>query len=254
MTGLLYLMVIIMWAVVLVPIGLKNYDRKQIEQQLRQVGELPVKWHWAARKPKDERTMAFVRRRRVLMTLLTVLIATSLMALSGQISPAFVLLPLTLLFLFLSAAIRVSKHTIQPRQNLATVVGGDTQPHTAKVAMTDHTQSASPAVDERTWQPVESPIPAYVRAARATPYARNIDANKPWTSNEMLEQLALLREAQIQRQKAAQQRLQQARALSMEQVRKAALGSTAQHQIDHAGNDVSVESADEVAVKRVVNE
>ena len=36
MTGLLYLIVIVMWAVVLVPIWLKSHDRAQVEKGLRE--------------------------------------------------------------------------------------------------------------------------------------------------------------------------------------------------------------------------
>ena len=49
MTGLLYLIVVVMWAVVLVPIWLKSHDRAQVEKGLREEGETTVKWRWQQR-------------------------------------------------------------------------------------------------------------------------------------------------------------------------------------------------------------
>jgi hypothetical protein len=67
MTGLLYLIVIVMWAVVLVPIWLKSHDRTQAEKGLREEGESAIKWRWQQREPMSPRELAFVRRRRVAM-------------------------------------------------------------------------------------------------------------------------------------------------------------------------------------------
>jgi predicted Holliday junction resolvase-like endonuclease len=77
---------------------------------------------------------------------------------------------------------------------------------------------------------VESPIPSYVRAAKATAYPRNLDAQKPYTSAEMLEQAAALREERAKRLRAAQLRIEEARAVSMEKARKAALGAVERKQ------------------------
>jgi hypothetical protein len=48
---------------------------------------------------------------------------------------------------------------------------------------------------EQTWDPVEAPIPSYMRAAKATAIPREIDSTKngPWTAERMLEQAAALR-------------------------------------------------------------
>ena len=76
MTGLLYLIVVVMWAVVLVPIWLKSHDRAQVEKGLREEGEATAKWRWQQREPKSSRQLAFIRRRRAAMTLFTALVAT----------------------------------------------------------------------------------------------------------------------------------------------------------------------------------
>ena len=78
----------------------------------------------------------------------------------------------------------------------------------------------------RTWKPVETPLPAYVTAQRAANYTRAIEADRPWTSQEMLEQAARLQEERSERIKQAQQRLEEARALAMEKARRAALAAS----------------------------
>jgi hypothetical protein len=227
MTGLLYLMVIVMWAVVLVPIWLKKHERSRLEETLREVGELPAKWHWAKRQPRDARTKAFIRRRRTLMALLSALIGSILMSASGAISPILIVVPAGLLIAFISAAFKVTRapqRVVQPRpQHFAAPA-----PQTIVATETAVPTAAQDAT--RTWQPVESPIPSYVRAAKATAYPRNLDAQQPYTSAQMLEQAAALREERAKRLKAAQLRIEEARAVSMEKARKAALGAVERHQ------------------------
>ena len=237
MTGLLYLMVIVMWAVVLVPIWLKSNERSRLEETLREVGELPAKWHWAKRQPRDARTQAFIRRRRTLMTLLSALIGSILMSASGAISPFVIVLPAGLLVAFLSAALKVSR---KPQRIANPLMRTNSASVTAPVATAATVAPAAQAEKSRTWQPVESPIPSYVRAAKATAYPRNLDAQKPYTSAEMLEQAAALREERARRLQAAKLRIEEARAVSMEKARKAALGA--------------VERTEPAAEKRAVNE
>ena len=223
MTGLLYLMVIVMWAVVLVPIWLKSHERSRIEQTLREVGELPAKWHWAKRQPRDVRTQAFIRRRRALMTLLSALIGSILMSASGVISPFLIVLPAGLLVAFLSAALKVNRAPKRVSPAARTQMVATPAPQAA--ISTEAVLPVAHADESRRWQPVESPVPSYVRAAKATAYPRNLDAQKPYTSQEMLEQATALREERSKRLKAAQLRLEEARAVSMEKARKAALGA-----------------------------
>jgi hypothetical protein len=228
MTGLLYLMVIVMWAVVLVPIWLKSHERSRIEQTLREVGELPAKWHWAKRQPRDARTQAFIRRRRALMTLLSALIGSILMSASGVISPLLIVVPAGLLVAFLSAALKVTRapKRVSPAARVQTAA----TPAPQAAIATEAVLPAAHADESRRWQPVESPVPSYVLAAKATAYPRNLDAQKPYTSQEMLEQATALREERSKRLKAAQLRLEEARAVSMEKARKAALGAVERKQ------------------------
>lgn len=226
MTGLLYLIVIAMWGAVLVPIWLKNHDRTKVENSLRETASFPEpKWHWAKRETLDAKQQAYVRRRRVLMVLLSLVIGTSVMSASGNLSPILTVPPVLLLAGFIFAATRVAnaakaKPSVTAQRQQSSTSSPSVVPATAPVnAATDVTQNS------HSWAPVESPVPSYVLAARATEYPRKLDAQKPWTAQEMLEQAAQLRESRALRLKEAQQRLEEARAVALEKARKAALGA-----------------------------
>jgi hypothetical protein len=242
MTGLLYLIVIVMWAVVLVPIWLKNHDRAQVEKGLREEGELSQKWRWQQREEMSPRQQAFVRRRRVLMGLLTVLVASLVATAAGAISAFWIAAPVMLIIGFSVAAAKsgvASQRVVRQVSKPATQTS-----RTAPAAPVHRTEAVAvtPAMTEskRSWTPVETPLPSYVNAAKATAYNRVLDSEKPWTGQDMIEQADLVRTQRAERMKEAQKRLEEARAIAMEKARKAALAA----QISYP----------EVAEKRAVNE
>lgn len=242
MTGLLYLIVVVMWAVVLVPIWLKSHDRAQVEKGLRKEGEVAIKWRWQQREPMSPRQLAFVRRRRAAMTLFTALIATIVLSASGRISVFWIAAPTFLIAGFAAAAARNSKHAPHPMR--MTQKQDETAPRTQPAAPDYRTEivSLTETVTEsrRTWQPVETPLPSYVNADKATTYSRVIDSEKPWTGQDMVEQAELLKSQRAERIQESQKRLEEARAIAMEKARKAALAAA--------------QIYPEVAEKRAVNE
>jgi hypothetical protein len=161
------------------------------------------------------------------MTLLSVLIGSILMSASGVISPFLIVLPAGLLLIFLSAALKAAR---APQRIPNPLVRASAMPAQQPVTATEIAAPVAKQDESRAWQPVESPIPSYVRAAKATAYPRNLDAQKPYTSAEMLEQAAALREERAKRLRAAQLRIEEARAVSMEKARKAALGAVERKQ------------------------
>jgi hypothetical protein len=242
MTGLLYLIVVVMWAAVLVPIWLKSHDRAQVEKGLREEGEFTQKWRWQQRDPISPRQRAFVRRRRVAMTLFTALVATGVLSATGRISVYWVALPTILIIGFTAVAARNAKNAPLRMQQLETQ--DETVPRT-QAAVPDHRTeivSLTETVTEtrRTWQPVETPLPSYVMADKATAYSRVIDSEKPWTGQDMLEQAELLKAQRAARIQESQKRLEEARAIAMEKARKAALAAA--------------QTYPEIAEKRAVNE
>jgi hypothetical protein len=242
MTGLLYLIVVVMWAVVLVPIWLKSHDRAQVEKGLREEGEVAIKWRWQQREPMSPRQIAFVRRRRAAMILFTALVATIVLSASGRISVFWIAAPTLLITGFAAVAARNAKHT--PRLMRQVQSEDETVPRT-QAAIPDHRTEVialteSVTETRRTWQPIETPLPSYVKADKATTYSRVIDSEKPWTGQDMVEQAELLKSQRAERIQESQKRLEEARAIAMEKARKAALAAA--------------QTYPEIAEKRAVNE
>jgi hypothetical protein len=242
MTGLLYLIVIVMWAVVLVPIWLKSHDRAQVEKGLHQEGETYAKWRWQQREPMSPRQLAFVRRRRVAMLLFTALVATIVLGAAERISVSWIAAPTFLILVFVAVVARNAKYAPRPKRQMQSHDG--TAPRT-QAAVPDHRTEVIALTEtvtetRRTWQPVETPLPSYVRADKATTYSRVIDSEKPWTGQDMVEQAELLKAQRAARIQESQKRLEEARAIAMEKARKAALAAA--------------QTYPEVAEKRAVNE
>lgn len=227
MTGLLYLIVIVMWAAVLFPIFLKKHDQVQLQKSVgikRQLTSL----RWQKRVTPTARQQAFIRRRRTLMTLLTATIVLVLAGLSGLVSLIWALVPIILLVTFVGAAVKNgTKLMAIPDSPVRTTIAPTSTPTSAQATVAIQLEvpvvASVPVVQSATWQPVEPPMPAYVRAGRATAVPRAIDAQKPWTGQDMVEQAALLRQQHAERIKEAHKRLEEARAISMEKARRAAL-------------------------------
>ena len=242
MTGLLYLIVVVMWAVVLVPIWLKSHDRAQVEKGLREEGEDITRWHWRQREPMSPRQLAFVRRRRVAMLLFTALVATIVLSAAGSISVFWIAAPTVFIVGFAAVAARNAKHAPRPTRKHQT--HNVNAPRTQAAAPDHRTEiiALTETVTEtrRTWQPVETPLPSYVKADKATTYSRVIDSEKPWTGQDMVEQAELLKAQRAARIQESQKRLEEARAIAMEKARKAALAAA--------------QTYPEVAEKRAVNE
>lgn len=242
MTGLLYLIVIVMWAVVLLPIWLKRHDQKLVNDELVEAEVNQRTWRWQQRDPMSPRQLGFVRRRRVAMVIASLLVATIVLGAAGTISMLWVLAPILLVAVFGFAASQNASKTVHRVR--ATNVQNDSTPLTKPAPPVRATEnvSLSNAVSEttRTWQPIETPMPSYVNAARATEYARVLDSQKPWTGQDMVEQAELLRIQRAARIQESQKRLEEARAIAMEKARKAAIAAA--------------QTYPEVAVKRAVNE
>lgn len=233
MTGLLYLIVIAMWGLVFVPIYLKNHDREQLESELvADEGSIQQpKWRWAHREAPTARQRAFIRRRRVFMVLLTSLVATVVAGITGHISMLWIVVPVLLNLGFVGLAAAAAKQQPLVRQQAPHMAPQQTASHVAStnptvaVPVVHKPQKQQQSTAPRTWKPVESPLPSYVTAERASTFTRGIESDKPWTAQEMLEQAAVLKEERAERIRQAQQRLEEARALAMEKARRAALAA-----------------------------
>ena len=226
MTGLLYFIVIAMWASVLIPIGLKNHDRKNLEKSLLPHGQKLPRWRWQTREKLSPRQRAFVRRRRVVMVLLSALVGTVVMSTAGKISFAWIALPVGLLggFGWLAAKSPKPVQTKPVRKPVAQKVQSVSAQTNSKLVV-EKVIEEKVEVQKRTWIPVETPLPSYVTAERAANYARKLEADRPWTGQEMIDAAVKLREQRAQKLKEAQARLEEARAIAMENARRAAMAA-----------------------------
>ena len=233
MTGLLFFIVFAMWASVLIPIGLKNHDRRNLEKSLLTDGQQINRWHWQAREDLTPRQKAFIRRRRVAMVLLTALISTVVMATAGRISFFWIALPAILIALFSYAASKApSPSTIVRPVEL--MQPQTTQTISNSTVIIEKTFEQKIEVQKRTWVPIEIPMPSYLTAERARASDRTNNSARTWTSQEMIDAAVKLTEQRAQKLKEAQARLEEARALAMENARRAAVAAN-----ENNGNPVT---------------
>lgn len=231
-----------MWAVVLLPIWLKRHDQKLVKNELIEAEVIQRTWRWQQREPMSARQLGFVRRRRVAMVIASALVATLVLGAAGKISMFWIVVPILLAAVFGFAAAQNANKTV--RRVRANNSQNDSTPLTKPAAPVQATEivALSKTVTETTrkWQPIETPMPSYVNAAKATQYARVLDSQKPWTGQDMIEQAELLRTQRAARIQESQKRLEEARAIAMEKARKAAIAAA--------------QTYPDVATKRAVNE
>ena len=212
-----------MWAAILVPIWLKNHDRSKVAETFVKEASEPVAWKMAPRRPVSRKKQAYVRRRNVLVSLLASVVLTAILVILNVLPFVVLLVPVGLLVAFTSVAAKVA--TSAPRQ----VVSARSSSHTMQQA--EHVDEAVNVIEEtaenneRAWQPVEPPVPSYVRMQKANSSGGTTDARRSWTAQDMLEHAAQLREERATRAKESARRLEEARAVALEKVRKAAIGN-----------------------------
>jgi hypothetical protein len=233
MTGLLFFIVFAMWASVLIPIGLKNHDRRNLEKSLLTDGQQINRWHWQAREDLTPRQKAFIRRRRVAMVLLTALVSTVVMSTAGRISFFWIALPTILIALFSYAASKAPSPstTIRPAELMQPQT---TQTISNSTVIVEKTFEQKTEIQKRTWVPIEIPMPSYLTDERAKANDRTNNSARTWTSQEMIDAAVKLTEQRAQKLKEAQARLEEARALAMENARRAAVAAN-----ENNGNPVT---------------
>lgn len=183
----------------------------------------------ASRAQVTPQEIAFIRRRRVFMFLLTSLIATFVAGLTGVFSIYWVTLPGLLNLGFVVAASNIASREqmlLRTKPQAPTKISQPTVVIPAKKVSLEEPIVKISDEAPRTWKPVATPLPAYVTAQRAASFTRAIESDRPWTSQEMLEHAAKLQSERAERIKQAQQRLEEARALAMEKARRAALAAS----------------------------
>ena len=226
MTGFIYLLVLVIWAVILIPMWLKNHDEVTEEKSTEKPDHTFVVAHFLNRPELTPRQRAFRRRRRTTMGLLTAFIASAFLAAAGSIPVFIVAFPAIALLGFIGMAAYYAIEASKRSRPAPAVRTHTTQVHATRSHQTeavDVRQAQDTAArSARAWVPRETPEPSYVKAAREQVTLRNLDAQRPWTGQDMIEQAEALRATRMARLNEATERLEQARAIAMERARNAA--------------------------------
>lgn len=224
-SGLIYAMVIGLWALVLLPMWLKSHDQfdegRQVDRFRRAMTSLgkshhelieesthrqiQVKRAVKAGAPVQVPLTPAARRRRVLAALSALQVVGLVAGLLG-LGTVVVVVPLLLIAGFLTLArtqVRIEQQRRQPqRGDIAVSSRARTQRNSflrtlaaGRAARGDidvvEQAPAAPTVassdQTASWQPVQSIAPSYVNAPAATAVPRAIDADGGWTGTAMVE-------------------------------------------------------------------
>jgi hypothetical protein len=167
------------------------------------------------------------------MVLLTALISTVVMSTAGRSSFFWIALPAILIALFSYAASKAPSPstTIRPAELIQPQT---TQTISNSTVIVEKTFEQKTEIQKRTWVPIEIPMPSYLTAERAKANDRTNNSARTWTSQEMIDAAVKLTEQRAQKLKEAQARLEEARALAMENARRAAVAAN-----ENNGNPVT---------------
>ena len=221
-SGLIYAMVIGLWALVLLPTWLRNHEQddegKQVDRFRRAMSQLSTGMEILADTEHKQvqakrvvragavapvRLSAAARRRRVLAVLSTVLLVMLLASLLG--APMWLMaVPAAAIVAFLGlarsqvraeearrhpAAPQLPARAHTPSTFARTLAAARAALRANPAAAVDVVEQApaAPTVDApAAWQPVRTPAPAYVSAPAATAVPRAIDADGGWTGSAMV--------------------------------------------------------------------
>lgn len=195
MTGLIYVVIIALWAAVLIPMWLRRHDQvsemrstAKFSSAMRSLGgvdqRLQVRDATEATRVRRPSAAARASRRRttILLLLTGTLVATMALAMAGMM-PMPVAMGMAVLVLAFELATAL---TASARVQSASAV------REFRELRSEETVVAAVQVDEwedEGWEPVRATLPTYVTAPRASAMPRRIDLDTPgeWTGTAMVE-------------------------------------------------------------------
>lgn len=213
--GLLYLVIVAMWAAVLIPMWWRQ--REQV-QPVRSVDRFAGAMQTLAGQGSSRRVSRLSpaqRRLRTLLSLMVGLLMTTVMAVAGWIPGVTVLMPLGLIggFAVLARAQVLREHALRRVQAAAGSAEGLAavqravrrpapanrplrQPAPLDVDVPAAEDNAHVRVVSRGWAPTSATLPTYVTAPAATRVPRVIDLTTPgsWTGEAMVREAGAARD------------------------------------------------------------
>lgn len=228
MTGLIYVVIIALWAAVLIPMWLRRHDQisevrstARFSSAMRSLGsgshpEHPAgadRIHPGGTMARERRNHAYetaAKRRAVVLGALTLTVLITLLAALAAMAPVWLPLvaavPLVAFLIASSLTAPARKSAAQPsaRVRRAAPIRSRIELEMEAVAPTardlDDFESWDPwAEDDHGWDAVPTTLPTYVNAPRATAVPRAIDRSRAgeWTGSAMVETARAMRRPRI---------------------------------------------------------
>ena len=218
MTGLIYLVIIALWAAVLIPMWLKRHDQvsevrsttrfstamRSLANQ-RSGDNMPMPQQSRLRGANSAHERATQRRTMVLGSL-TILLAVTLVAAFASIAPKWlplisaVLVTSFLIATVMTAPARKQTQRTRPEPVRAQEARRVSAPMPAAPAMAaqDDWENWNAWDDENSWEAVPSTLPTYVNSPRASVIPRPIDRARPdeWNGTAMVDAANTMRRHQ----------------------------------------------------------
>ena len=205
--GVVYAVIIAMWAIVLVPMWLQRHDQtSEVRSEARFRGAMSSLSRTEVAEPAaytpsvaSPQVAAAARRRTVFLGLTLVVLLAVAGALFGVLPYWLPAAPMLLLFAFLAAAWQAVQRA--PSAAVGRVVtksdGQDLRHDSLPIAPAAPT---APVLRPGEWVATSTPLPTYVTAPPATRIPRLLDLRTPgqWTSAAMLDQVQAQRQARVQ--------------------------------------------------------
>ncbi len=232
MTGLIYAVIIGLWAAVLIPIWLKRQDQvsevrstARFSSAMRSLGDhadskqggksaRTVSYNREFTSPRDRARSQAAKRRSIVLAALTSLTAIALIGVILGFIPAFAAIA-TGLFLvaFLvttmltaskrdQGAVRTSSrsyrefHEVDRSRELIERDRPRSRAELQKAELDDFANWDPWEEEEPGWDAVPQTLPSYVTSPRATAIPRNIERNGDWSGESMVNMVQAVRDAQ----------------------------------------------------------
>ncbi|MEI7779044.1 MAG: hypothetical protein WCJ42_06410 [Actinomycetes bacterium] len=206
--GVVYAVIIVMWAIVLIPMWLQRHDQtSEVRSEARFRGAMrslsrsevadPITFAVPVASPAS----AAAARRRTVFLGLTLAVLLAVVGAMFGLAPSWLAgVPMLLLFGFLLAAWQAVQ-----RSTSAVVGRRVAQPVRSEGVRHDSLPIApavptAPVLRPGEWVATSTPLPTYVTAPAATRIPRLLDLRTPgqWTSAAMLDQVQAQRQARVQ--------------------------------------------------------
>jgi hypothetical protein len=217
-TGLIYLVIIALWAAVLIPMWLRRHDQvsevrstTRFSTAMRSLGTSRTEEDMATQRNtqtsrKAAAQASAAQRRTIVLGSLSALLAVTLLMAIGSMAPKW--LPMFMAVLvagFVAAtAMTASQRTsvkvtrsayVEPVRNRRPQVVPEAPAAPVAPAVEDEWENWNAWDDEDSWEAVPSTLPTYVNSPRASVIPRPIDRNRPneWDGMAMVDAASKMR-------------------------------------------------------------